>query len=178
MQFSRSGTHLYLTVGDQARVKIFLLPVPLELQSNSALPSHFTTPVELTSSGAASALQPLSNGRLLFTLSSFTSPNNVYILRGLDTFEANSDKQPGPFKGRIDQLTYFSEDSLRGKNLDAGEDFWFKGANDKDIHGWILKPRGWKAGETKKWAPLLLIHGGSCYISVKPFFGRVLRQYL
>lgn len=157
-------------------MKIFILPVPLELQSNSALPSHFVTPVELTSSGAASALQPLPNGRLLFTLSSLTSPNNVYILRGLDALEANFDKQSGSIKGQIDQLTHFSEDSLRGKDLDAGEDFWFKGADDKNIQGWILKPKGWKAGETKKWAPLLLIHGGSCYISGKSFLGGVLTR--
>jgi dipeptidyl aminopeptidase/acylaminoacyl peptidase len=72
---------------------------------------------------------------------------------------------PVPFGGQIEQITRFTKDELKGKNLDEGEEFWFKGANEKDIHGWALKPKGWKANETKKWPVVLLIHGGSLQIS-------------
>jgi len=44
--------------------------------------------------------------------------------------------------------------------LSPGEEFWFKGAADKDVQGWTIKPKGWKAGEKKKWPVILFIHGG------------------
>ena len=46
--------------------------------------------------------------------------------------------------------------------MDEGSDFWFEGAEGKKVHGWTLKPPGFKAGEgeEKKWPVLLLIHGG------------------
>ena len=65
-----------------------------------------------------------------------------------------------PFTGQVEQITRFTENSLKGKDLSAGEEFWFKGADDKNVQGWVLKPKGWKAGEKKKWPVALLIHGG------------------
>jgi len=53
----------------------------------------------------------------------------------------------------------FAEEELKGKSLDAGEEFYFDGAERK-IQGWILKPKGYDEGDKKKWAPLLFIHGG------------------
>jgi len=49
---------------------------------------------------------------------------------------------------------------LKHKGLSEGEEIWFTGALDKKVQGWILKPKGWKEGEKKKWPVLLLIHGG------------------
>jgi dipeptidyl aminopeptidase/acylaminoacyl peptidase len=37
-------------------------------------------------------------------------------------------------------------------------DFWFEGANDERVHGFILKPPGFEAG--KKYPVVFLIHGG------------------
>lgn len=141
-------------------MKIFALPVPSELQ---AITTPLIAPIELTSSKAASALQPLPGGRLLFIQSSFTSPNNIYVLQGLEVFEADFYKKSGPFQGRPHQLeiTHFAEDALIGKALDSGEEFWFKGASNRYVQGWIFKPNDWTAGDIKKWSPLLFIHGGS-----------------
>jgi dipeptidyl aminopeptidase/acylaminoacyl peptidase len=75
---------------------------------------------------------------------------------------------PLPFRGQIEQITRFTDDELKGKNLSEGEEFWFKGADDKDIHGWALKPRGWKVNEIKRYPVVLLIHGGSFQVSSKP----------
>lgn len=163
---------MYFTAGDLARVKIFILPVPptpKESSSNPGLSSYYTTPVELTSSGASSDIQPLSNGRLLFTQSSFTSPNDVFLLRGLEQLEEELDGQHAAvYRGQAEQITRFTEETLKDKHLSEGEDFWFKGAEGKDVQGWILKPKGWKAGEKKKWPVLLLIHGGRPLIG--PYF--------
>ncbi|KAF7980487.1 hypothetical protein HWV62_37978 [Athelia sp. TMB] len=164
LAFSTKGDHIYFTAGDVARVKIFVLPVPptpKESTDNPGLPSFYTTPVELVGSAASSDIQPLGDNRLLFTQSSFTSPNDVFVLEGLKALEAELDgTREASFKGSVKQVTKFTEEALKGKQLAEGEDFWFKGAEGKDVQGFILKPKGWKQGENKKWPVLLLIHGG------------------
>ena len=173
-QFSTKGDHIYFTAGDVARVKIFVLPVPLTPKDSTANPglSSYATPVELVGSAASSDIQPLGDNRLLFTQSSFTSPNDVFVLEGLKALEVELDgNREASFKGSVKQVTKFTEEALKGKQLAEGEDFWFKGAEGKDVQGFILKPKGWKQGETKKWPVLLLIHGGrrhmttgGCYV--------------
>lgn len=165
LAFSSDGTLLYLTAGDQAKVKVFVLPIPPTPEtatSLSALPPKFENPVPLIHSGAASGIQTLSNGRLLFSRSSFTSPNNVYLIHGLKSLEdeIKASETTLEFEGEIQQLTHFAADALEGKDLDNGEEFWFKGALDKDVQGWVLKPKGWKQSDQKKWPIVLMIHGG------------------
>ena len=86
----------------------------------------------------------------MFTRSSLTSPNEVFVLRGL-----NESGKPA-----VDQLTKLAAAGLKGKSLDTGEDIWFEGAEGKQVHGWAIKPPGFKKGDQKKWPILLLIHGG------------------
>ncbi|KAJ6559073.1 Alpha/Beta hydrolase protein [Mycena vulgaris] len=165
LAFSLDGTLLYFTAGDHAKIKIFVLPIPptpSESTTHMTLAPKFYTPVPLIQSGAASGIQTLSNGRLLLSRSSFTSPNNLYLIHGLTTFEDEiaASETTLEFKGKIEQLTHFNADALEGKDLDEGEEFWFKGALDKDVQGWLLKPKGWKKSDQKKWPVVLLIHGG------------------
>ncbi|KAI0775548.1 alpha/beta-hydrolase [Trametes elegans] len=151
--FAHDDKTVFFTAGDIARIKIFSLPVPDTPASSTTdpdLPPTFRNPREITSSGAVSDIQPLSNGRLVFTRSSLTSPNDVFVLRDLD--EGGTP--------RVDQLTRFAAAGLKGKSLAPGEDFWFEGAEGKKIHGWVIKPPGFKEGEKKKWPILLIIHGG------------------
>ena len=140
-----------------------MLPVPAsKLGSDKKLASPF----ELTSEHSVGAIQPLSGGRLLYSQSSFTKPNDAYIIRGLDQLPASYDSWDHDTKGldaksfAVSQLTKFTEEELKGKSLDAGEEFYFHGAEKKKIQGWILKPKGYSNDDKKKWAPLLLIHGG------------------
>ncbi|GBE85069.1 Dipeptidyl-peptidase 5 [Sparassis crispa] len=161
--FSDDGRSLYITAGEHARVKVFVLPVPPTPESyttDPAFPPEYRNPLALTSTGAATAVQPLPNGRLLFTYSSLTSPNDVYALRGLESLDLHSSTSRKTFKGKIERLTRFAENDLKEKSLSAGEDFWFEGALGKQVQGFILKPPGFKEGEKKKWPIVLLIHGG------------------
>ncbi|KAI0688887.1 alpha/beta-hydrolase [Earliella scabrosa] len=151
--FAHDDKTVFFTAGDHARTKIFSLPVPPTPDTSSHDPSfsdEFRTPRELTSTGAVSSIQPLSEGRLVFTRSSLTSPNEVFVMRGL-----NESGKPA-----VDQLTKLAAAGLKGKSLDTGEDIWFEGAEGKQVHGWAIKPPGFKKGDTKKWPILLLIHGG------------------
>jgi dipeptidyl aminopeptidase/acylaminoacyl peptidase len=130
--------------------------VPSTPSSSDAPLSSPPIPIALTQSHAASSVQPLPNGRVVFTKSSLASPNDVFLLSGLDTREK-------PLQ--VEQITRFTEKDLKGKNLDEGEDFWFEGADGKNVHGWILKPKGFKetseaARKKKKWPVVFMIHGG------------------
>jgi hypothetical protein len=68
----------------------------------------------------------------------------------------------GDFKWEVqpEQITRFAEKALAGKTLRPPEDFYFEGAEGKRVHGFVVKPYGWKEGDKKKWAGVLLIHGG------------------
>ncbi|KAJ6605658.1 Alpha/Beta hydrolase protein [Mycena sp. CBHHK59/15] len=163
--FSLDGNLLYLTAGDHARVKVFALPVPATPEESATHPmlgAEFHAPVPLTHDGAALAIQSLPNGSLLFSKSSFTSPNDVYLIRDLNDFERNikGSRKGLEFKGKIEQITSLTANALAGKDLIQGEEFWFKGALNRDVQGWIFKPKGWKKSDKKKWPVALIIHGG------------------
>lgn len=165
LQFSKKGDFIYFTAGDHAKVKTYVLPIPPAPEKSTTdphLPAKYTTPVVITSTGAASGLQTLPYGRAIISRSSYTSPNDVYLISGLNSVETEilQSDEPITFKGDVRQVTRFTEDSLHGKKLSVGEEFWFKGAEDKDVQGWVLKPRGWTEGDKKKWPVVLLIHGG------------------
>ncbi|KAF5382775.1 hypothetical protein D9615_002913 [Tricholomella constricta] len=165
LAFSKEGNFIYFTAGDEAIVKVFVLPVPPTPSTSTTdpeLPKKYTLPVALTHSKAASGIQPLYTGRLLFSQSSLTSPNDVFIIRDLKRLEDSilQSDEPLRFDGQAEQITRLTESALKSKKLSPGESFWFKGANDKNVQGWALKPRGWTSNEKKKWPVVLLIHGG------------------
>lgn len=165
LAFSPDSDYLYLTAGDHARNKLFVLPVPETPDKSSthpSLPPNYTTPQPLTHSGAVTALQILPNGRLIFSRSSLRGPNDVFIVRELRQLETNLTEAQGSFewKGTPEQITRFTGEALAGKTLRPPEDFYFEGAEGKKVHGFVVKPYGWKAGDTKKWPGLLFIHGG------------------
>lgn len=164
-QFSKDSTHLFLTAGDHARNKLFVLPIPDtpdKSTTHPSLPPKYVTPQPLTHDGAVSGLQILPNGRLIFSRSSLQGPNDVFIIRDLHELEADLSKAKGDFewKGTPEQVTSFAEKALVGKTLRSPEDFYFEGAEAKKVHGFVVKPHGWKEGEKKRWPGLLFIHGG------------------
>lgn len=165
MTFSKDDSFLYLTAGDEARVKVFALPVPptpSESTTHPRLDSKYTTPIALTHGKAASGIQILPNDRLLFTQSSLTSPNDAFIIGDLKRIEHAilGGDQSQLSNIQPTQLTNFTQDDLGPKYMAEGEEFWFKGANGKKVQGWALKPRGWAENQKKRWPGLLLIHGG------------------
>lgn len=161
-QFSMDGNSIFLTAGDIARVKTYVLPIPSTPAVSTTSPdlsTEYLEPVVLTSSGSVSGLQVLPTGRILFTHSSMITPNDVFVMRGLNSLDLLSESRH-TFQGSVEQLTRFTEDELRSKNLQKAEEFWFEGAEGKQVQGWYLKPLGFKEGEEKKWPAVLLIHGG------------------
>ncbi|KAJ7505197.1 Alpha/Beta hydrolase protein [Mycena galericulata] len=164
LAFSSDAEVVYLTAQDHAKTKIFALPIPPTPPASTAhlVSSETHAPIALTQKGVASGVQPLPNGRLLFTKSSFTSPNDVYLIGNLNEFETNLKKREtiSSFEGKIQQITHLTADALKGKDLAEGEEFWFKGALNKDVQGWLFKPKGWNKDDNKKWPIAMIIHGG------------------
>ncbi|KIK57262.1 hypothetical protein GYMLUDRAFT_173098 [Collybiopsis luxurians FD-317 M1] len=165
LAFSKEGDFIYFTASDNARVKVYVLPIPptpAKSTTDPDLSQKYLHPVPIVEDGASSGIQALYYGRILISKSSLTTPNDVFLISGLDALEKEISKSDAPvkFDGKIEQITKFSEEDLKGKELSVGEDFWFKGAEDRDIQGWILKPKGWKEGQKKAYPIVLLIHGG------------------
>ncbi|KAH0832030.1 Alpha/Beta hydrolase protein [Lanmaoa asiatica] len=162
------GEFIYLTAEDIARAKIFTLPIPPTPSESTAHPkltSPYDIPVALTDTHVASGLQVLPNGRLLFALSSLTSPNDAYVLSNIQLVEADIKRNASsPVRAELAQITKFSAAHLQGKHLHPGKEFWFRGA-EHNIHGWILTPPGYESTDVKKWPVIMLIHGGpeSCW---------------
>ncbi|KAH6912711.1 Alpha/Beta hydrolase protein [Coprinopsis sp. MPI-PUGE-AT-0042] len=163
--FSKDDKFLYLTGGDEAKVKVWALPVaatPEESTTQPRLDKKYSIPVALTHSHAAGDVKLLPNGRLLFSQSSLTSPKDAFVIEDLGSIEkAILDGNLDSLKNvKPTRLTHFAKESLEGKHMSEGEEFWFKGAKDRQVQGWALKPKGWKSGEKKKYPAVLLIHGG------------------
>ena len=107
--------------------------------------------MELTHAHASSAVQPLSNGRLLFTQSSLTSPNDVFILRDLDRIEEDfKNQETVVYREQPEQITHLTEDALKGKHLAKGEDFWFEGADNKDVQTVDLETERMEGGREEE----------------------------
>lgn len=138
-----------MTVGEHARVKIFGTHVP---ETPSSADSHIAAkePIALTHTGAASGIRPLKDGQLVFTRSTLTSPNDVFVLSPTGSNLIDGVKER--------QLTSFSKHLLEKKSLHGGEEIWWDGAKQK-IQGWVVTPPGFKKGDSHKWPVVMLIHG-------------------
>jgi dipeptidyl aminopeptidase/acylaminoacyl peptidase len=60
--------------------------------------------------------------------------------------------------GKRRQLTEFNRKLLNGIDLGSVEEVWFKGPDNNDLQGWILKPPGFDP--SKKYPSIMEIHGG------------------
>ncbi|CAN5169126.1 S9 family peptidase [soil metagenome] len=87
----------------------------------------------------------VADGRLAFTLTSPGHPAEVATVR-------RGDEKPL-------RLTRLNRDLLEHKTLGAVEEIRFASSHDElPLHGWIVKPPGFEAGE--KYPLILEIHGG------------------
>ncbi|KAG8785786.1 hypothetical protein FRC12_017181 [Ceratobasidium sp. 428] len=155
LSFTPEGNSLIFTSGHHARVLLYSIPIPpTPKTSDSRVPS--VVPVALTTEHTASSPQALPGGRVSFTSSSLSHPNDIYVLSGLDVGTV-------PSKIQITRVSKFAESGLSDLKLTQAEDFWFQGALGKNVQGWIVRPPGADAESIKKgkkWPVVFLIHGG------------------
>ncbi|PYZ94182.1 peptidase [Salipaludibacillus keqinensis] len=113
-------------------------------------------------------VQPMTNGQhhvfgfsiheetktAIIGVSSPTNPGELYAL----SLETKKSKQ----------LTFMNEQLLKDVQLQEPEEILFKGKDGLEIQGWILKPVGFKEGES--YPGILEIHGGPHAMYGNTFF--------
>jgi len=131
VEFSADSKTLWTTVEDKGVVPIFKLNA-----DGTGLTAVFKE-------GSSTSLTA-SGGSMVFLNDNTSRPNELFAL---DTAT-----------GAARQLTHFNDELLAKLDLGKVESYWFTGANNEQIHGWLVLPPGYDA---KKTYPLVqLMHGG------------------
>lgn len=148
--------------------------VPYHLDAPGALP----TPMHFH--GSTSSITQVRADLFLLSVSSFTSPTELFLLDLEDGEEhlaavleqiKDHDDHGKPGRGHGDpdkrppealhELTHFAKKHIGGKLDDIDIDtLWFKGDDDWRVMAWILKPPGFDEDKEKEWPLAFLIHGG------------------
>lgn len=132
--FTNKDNAIVFTVGDQGRSTIMTVDL-ITKAIQSGMRQHSNTHI---------ATIPHRDGQIAFSRSSTGVPNEFYTM-SLDTFEPV-------------QLTHVHLLHLKAVAISKAEEFWFKGAMDEPVMGWILKPADFDP--TLKYPLAFLIHGG------------------
>jgi Dipeptidyl aminopeptidases/acylaminoacyl-peptidases len=91
-------------------------------------------------------------GSLFFSTMTVSAPNEISFLNLADVFEGP------PEEKRADRLTHMNDALLAQIDMQPMESFTFKGADNDDVQGFIIKPSGFDPN--KKYPLKFLIHGG------------------
>jgi dipeptidyl aminopeptidase/acylaminoacyl peptidase len=129
--WSADSSTIYATASEHARVKLF----SVEVESGKAK--------ALVEEGSNKYPQITRLGTLVFLRDRLTHPREVFV------------HNPGTSKTA--QLSRINQERLNETRMSDPEEFWFE-HDGRKLHGWLLKPVGFKPG--KKYPLAFLIHGG------------------
>ena len=130
-EFSADGKTLWTTAEDKGVVPVFKL---------NADGTGLTT---VYREGSSTSLT-VGGGSIVFLNDTTSRPNELFALDAAT--------------GAARQLTHFNDALLAQLDLGKVESYWFTGANNEQIHGWLVLPPAYDA---KKTYPLVqLMHGG------------------
>lgn len=129
--FSADGSKLYVTAQDLGQRSIFAVDIN----------SHQVT--RLFNDGYAGDLN-LAADKLIFTRHALNAPKDIYQLQ--------------LSSGQVSPLTQVNKSRLADTEFGQFEQFAFAGWNDEKVHGYWVKPVGYKAGH--QYPVAFLIHGG------------------
>ena len=131
VKFSADGKTLWAAVESKGVVPVFKLN------------ADGTGLAAVHSAGTSSSLD-LAGGTLVFLNDNTSRPNELFAL--------------DPASGAVRQLTHLNDDYMAQLDLGKVESYWFTGANNEQIQGWLVYPPGY---DPKKTYPLIeLMHGG------------------
>ena len=141
--FGKDGRTLYLTAAEEGNVKLFKLDIPDNPRDLVMVPDP------LTQHGSISDVRKLSSGTSkLFLSGTSLVDNSIYTI--LDHNE------------RTPQIQLISSSSRNGSFFGLSEDqvsdIWFQGAEDYQVHAWVIKPSNFSSDQ--KYPLAYLIHGG------------------
>ncbi|KAK9710314.1 Dipeptidyl-peptidase 5 [Basidiobolus ranarum] len=130
--WSFDSAALFLPTKEYGRIKIFAADVKS---------GHIKT---IVNEHSTSSVHILNSDTLLLTQSAMNHPSEFFTVK---TDGSN-----------LKQKTHLHKPRISDVYLPAPEEFWFKGAEGDKVHGWLLKPFGFKSD--KKYPVAFLVHGG------------------
>ncbi|WVQ67366.1 uncharacterized protein L199_005562 [Kwoniella botswanensis] len=157
LTWSLDSNSLYFTAEHHGRI------LPYHLSH----PDHLPTPLYFN--GSTTSVTPLTDRTILLSQQSLTSPSDDFILTlpepkkkhgktlgfASDGGDKDGDKLPHDSLRRLTAWSVrFIKDRLEGLE---GEEFWFEGAEGKEVMGWAVKPRGWEEGQKRTWPLVSLL---------------------
>jgi len=136
--WSTDGEVLYVTAEENGRGKLFKLP---------ASPRHARDlPTSIVNDGTVTDVKILPDNKLFVSSNSLVD-NSIYSVLN---------------PAKPSEQSTISSNSKSGKafglSQDQVDEFWYAGAEDYNVHAWILKPSNFD--KTKKYPLAYLIHGG------------------
>ncbi|KAJ2856585.1 dipeptidylpeptidase [Coemansia erecta] len=140
--WSADGKELYVLALDRGDRKVFSVSVDTGQIA------------EISGHGYFSTVSRLGTDRLLGLYSNVTESSNIQLI-DIGSAKRNSSSMAAS----MHQLTDVNRDRLHDVYLSEAEDFWFTGARNESVHGWLLRPYGFN-NEKSKYPMALLIHGG------------------
>lgn len=148
IKWCNNCTELYVTAEDKARTKLFKIPVEFspEISSEYTMDAQAT---ELTLDGAVCDFHPLTDAlmekRILVNKTTLVD-HSIYSL--LDSVS-----------GASSVISSLSKNGVKlGLSTSQVSQFYYKGAQDHNVHAWIVKPSFFQPDKTYPLA--ILIHGG------------------
>ena len=131
LRWSPDGRTLYLTAGDVQTERLYAM----DAATGAVRP--------LTTGGHVTEFD-LAGPDLVFLRDSIAGPAQLY--------------RTSAQGGAATQLSRFDAGKLAGVETAPYEPFTFRGWNGDEVHGWVVKPVGWRPGG--KYPTAFLIHGG------------------
>lgn len=131
VKFSADGRTLWVAVEAKGVVPVFRLN------------ADGTGLTAVYQEGTSSSLE-VGRSSVVFLNDNTSRPNELFAL--------------DPATGAVRQLTHFNDEFMAQLDLGKVESYWFTGANNEQIQGWLVYPPGYDA---RKQYPLVeLMHGG------------------
>ncbi len=146
--WSSDGNSLYFLASDLGKVSIY--SVDLE----GVIRQH-------TSGTFNSNLRVVPGRGLLVSRESMTRPADLFLLdpgSGQEPDMRLDGMQRRMEASGVRKLTSFCDGIGKKVEMNPPEEFWYRGADDDPVHGYVIKPPGFDPD--RKWPALLIIHGG------------------
>ncbi|RKF71689.1 Dipeptidyl-peptidase 5 [Golovinomyces cichoracearum] len=138
ISWSLGGEVLYVTAEENGRGKLFKIPCSPFIAKD--------LPVSLINDGNVIDVKNLPNNNILISSSSLVDCSTYSIL---------NPEEPNNFRV-ISSASKAGQ--VFGLSKNQVEEIWFKGAEDYNVHAWIVKPSSFD--NNKKYPLAYLIHGG------------------
>ncbi len=153
-------SHIYVTSVDRPQVLFIDFGAALALEGFHD--SHPHEPAVLHGYRDDLAVTP-DGQKLFFTEMSLTAPNEIYWSASTMKTPCNNrhkgEPQPGDCEApKPEMLTHFNDAPLSQVAMSPLESFWFTGAHNDKVEGFVVKPPNFDA--SKKYPVKFLIHGG------------------